>query len=428
MALYNYSTFGQLKAQLARLLSDELMVFWQDSELGIYLNAALREWNSIARTFRDRGTFTTNTTDTFYDLRDVLENGAGEKFLDPVITDAQLLTQAKLMLMEPSVGFTDGLSQEDFDEAFARRRHQFQLETGLVISETTAQVITSGAGRVQFVDDSIIDIRRASWLSLDGAYTTLYREDGFVSQSFTPTWAQQSATPRRYSIYPDPLLTLQLLPPPSDNGSLILQTISSGEVLDDFTPFILWGVLADVLSNSGPSNDPLRVEYCEARWKEGIIVGRQVVTVQQAFINGVSVSTSSVFDADSFKPRWATVGVPRTLHVLGSNLVAVSPRADGIYSVMIDAVRNAPQLVSDSDTLPIGREYLDVILGYAAHLAAFKQGGAEFQATYGDYDAFVKTALGYTNRMGAQNFDFPTLVDRVKREEEQVALRQEQVA
>ncbi len=91
-------------------------------------------------------------------------------------------------------------------------------------------------------------------------------------------------------------------------------------------------------------------------------------------------------------------------------------------------MRNAPQLVNDSDELPIGREYLDIILNYAAHLAAFKQGGAEFQATYDSYDAFVKTALAYTNRMGAQNLDFPTLVDRVKREEEQVALRQEQVA
>lgn len=424
---YTYQTFGELKAQLGRLLSDESSVFWTDSEKSIYINATLREFNSISRMFRDRGTFPTVVNQTFYDLRDVLENGAGEKFLDPVVTDAQLLTQAKLMLMEGNT-FSDGLSQDDFDEAFVRRRNQFLLETGLVISQVIAQVITSGEGRVQFVDDAIIDIRRASWLTLDNAIRTLYREDEFIAQSFTPTWPQSPATPRRYSIYPDPLLTLQLLPPPSDNGSLILQTISSGEVLDDFTPFILWGVLSDVLSSTGPSNDPLRVQYCDQRWQEGIIVGRQAVTVQQGFINGQPVSTSSVFDADSFKPSWTTPGAPRSLHVLGSNLVAVSPVADGIYSIMIDAVRNAPQLVDDTDPLPIGREYLDVILGYASHLAAFKQGGAEFQQSFDNYDAFVKSALAYTNRMSAQNLDFPTLVDRVKREEEQVSLRQEQVA
>lgn len=425
--MYTYSTFAQLKAQLARLLSDEGMVFWQDVELGILLNATLREWNSISRMFRDRGTFPTVANQTFYDLRDVLVNGAGEKFLDPVVTDAQLLTQAKLMLMEGDT-FSDGLSQNDFDEAFVRRRNEFLLATGLVISATAAQVVTSGDGRVQLADDSIIDVRRASWLTLDNAIRTIYREDEFIAQSFTPTWPQSPATPRRYSIYPDPLLTLQLLPPPSDNGSLILQTISSGEVLDDFTPFILWGVLSDVLSSTGPSNDPLRVQYCEARWNEGIIVGRQAVTMQQGFINGQPVSTSSVFDADSFRPSWTTTGTPRSLHVLGSNLVAVSPVADGIYSIVIDAVRNAPQLVDDADELPIGREYLDVILGYASHLAAFKQGGAEFQQSFDNYDAFVKSALAYTNRMSAQNLDFPTLVDRVKREEEQVTLRQEAVA
>lgn len=425
---YTYANFGDIKAQLGRLLSDESSVFWTDGEKGVYINSALREWNSIARVFRDRGAFSTVANQTFYDLRDVLTNGASEKFLDPVVTDAQLLTQAKLMLMEPSVGFSDGLSSDDFNEAFVRRRNQFLLETGLIITETTAQVVASGDGRVTLASDAEIDIRRASWLSLDNVSTTLFREDGFTSQSFTPAWPQVPGTPRRYSIYPDPLLTLQLLPPPSDNGSLILQTISSGEVLDDFTPFILWGVLADVLSNTGPSNDPMRVEYCNQRWGEGVIVGRQVVTVQQALINGRPVSTSSVFDADTFKPNWTTVGTPRSLHVLGSNLVAVSPVADGIYSVVVDAVRNAPQLVDDADTLPIGREYLDVILGYAAHLAAFKQGGSEFQATFSDYDAFVKSALAYTNRMSSQNLDFPTLVDRVKREEEQVSLRQEQVA
>ncbi len=426
---YTYADFASLKAQLAGQLSDVSMVFWTDTELGILINSALKEWNAIARMFRDRGIFPTNLTDTFYDLRDVLVNGSMELFLTPTVTDAQLLQQGKYMLMEPdpdnNTTFSDGISLEDFNDGFTRRRNQFLLETGMIISQPASQVVN--VGRVQIADDSVIDVRRASWQNQLDVVTSLFREDEFASSSFSPLWTQSAGTPRRYSIYPDPLLTLQLIPPPGDTGSLVLQTISSGSVLDDFTPYILWGVLADICSSPGPSGDPLRANYAEQRFQEGIITGRQVVTVMQAYINGSPASTASVFDFDSFKPLWMTqTGVPKVIGVLGANLIAVVPKASVINSVTIDCVRNAPKLVADSDLLPIGREYLTTIINYAAHLATFKQGGTEFQATWGDYDAFVKLALAYNNRMNGQNVYFETLVDRAQREEKQLPLREEQ--
>lgn len=426
---YNYETFAGLKTSLSQVLSDVDMVFWTNTELEILLNASLREWNALARMFRDRGSFNTVTGQTFYDLRDVLANGDSELFLAPTVSDASLLQQGKYLLMEPepndAVTFSDGVTADDFNVGFTRRRNQFLLETGLIISEAS-QVVN--AGRVVIADDSIIDIRRASWQDIDGNLKTLFREDEFASSSFTPLWTQQSGTPRRYSLYPDPLLTLQLLPPPADIGTLLLQTISAGAVLDDYTPAILWGVLADICSAPGPTNDPLRSQYAEQRFKEYVIAGQQVTTAMQCYINGRPASLNSVFDFDTFKPTWTTQGVPKTVGMLGSNLVAVAPVANGEYSVIIDAVRNAPKLVNDADPVPIGREYLDVILNYASHLATFKQGGAEFQATFGDYDNFVKTALAYNNRMNAQNIYFETLVDRALREEKQVPLREEAVA
>lgn len=428
---YTYSTFAQLKTSLSQQLSDTGKVFWTDAELGILLNSALREWNAISRMFRDRGIFATNATDTFYDLRDILENGSLEMILAPTVTDVQLLQQGKLMLMEPNpddnTSFSDGISVEDFNDGFVRRRNQFLLQTGLIISQPATQIIN--AGRVTIADDSVIDIRRASWRTLSDVVTTLFREDEFASSSFSPRWPQSASTPRRYSIYPDPLLTIQLIPPPADIGTLLLQTISSGAVLDDFTPYILWGVLADICSSPGPSSDPLRASYAEQRYQEGVIVAQQAVTVMQAYINGAPVTTASVFDFDSFKPLWMTVtGTPKAIGLLGSNLLAVCPRANGIYSVTVDVVRNAPKLVNATDTLPIGREYLTLIINYAAHLATFKQGGSEFQQSWGDYDAFVKGAMEYNNRMNGQNLFFETLVDRAQREEKQVPLREEAVA
>jgi hypothetical protein len=431
MAPYSYSTFASLKTALAINLSDPNKIFWTDAELGIYLNAAFREWNSIARMFRDRGQFATNTSDLFYDLRDVLVNGDGEAFLSPVITDSQLLTQAKYMLIEPSpdndTSFTDGFSLANFTNSFAQRRNQFLLETGLVISQPTVQVVSSGEGRVVLSDDSVIDIRRATWTDFDGNITQLTREDEFTASAFSPTWPQSGGTPQRYSIYPDPQLTMQLIPPPVDNGILTLQTISAGTVLDDFTPSILWGVLIDVLSSPGPGNDPLRIQYAEQRWAEGIVVGKQAATVMQSYINGIPVTTESVYNYDTFKPSWMVAGTPQSIGLLGSNLAAVVPKADGVYSVVMDCVRNAPQL-TDDDPVTFGREYVNIFIDYATHLASFKLGGAEFQATYSAYDAFVKAAIAYNNRMSAQNLNYDTLVDKAQQQEEEVGLRKVQVA
>lgn len=428
---YTYETFADLKTALAVQLSDPDKVYWVDAELGILLNAAFREFNSIARIFRDRGAFETNTSDLFYDLTTVLENGAGDLILAPAITDANLLVQAKYMLVEPEpdddTSFTDGFSLANFTNAFTQRRNQFLLETGLVISQPAAQVVSAGEGRIALADDSIIDVRRAAWTDLDGNVTQLTREDEFTASVFSPSWAQSPGTPQRYSIYPDPVITLQLIPPPVDNGTLTLQSISSGTVLDDFTPVILWGVLADVLSSPGPGCDPFRAQYAEQRFTEGIAIGRQVATVLQSYINGVPVSTQAIYDLDLFAPSWMTAGVPASVALLGSNLIAVSPKADGIYSITLDTVRNAPTLV-DGDSVPLGREYLNVIIDYAAHLAVFKQGGDEFKATLPQYETFVKTAVAYNNRMNAQNLNFPTMMDKARQQEQQQPLRQEMMA
>lgn len=429
---YNYATFDEIKTKAALRLSDGDRVFWQSSELGIYINSALREWNAISRIFRDRGVFITVANQVFYDLRTLLLNGDGEAFLSPTVTDAELLTQAKFQLIEPSptddTSFTDGFDLSDFNNAFEQARNQFLLDTGIYISQPTAQIVAAGDGRVTFDDDSIIDVRRATWTDSSGNITQLMREDEFTSASFSPIWPQDPSTPQRYAIYPDPLLTIQLIPAPTDTGTLTIQSISSGTVPDDFTPFILWGALANVLAAPGPGGDNLRASYAAQRYAEGIIIGKQYATLQQGYINGVPANTESVYDLDTFQPSWMTAGTPTSIAALGPNLIAVAPVANGVFSVMIDAVRNAPQLVNVDDPFPLGREYLDIFLDYVCHLAAFKQGGAEFQATFPQYDSFVKAAIAYNNRMSAQNLNFDTLVDKAMQQEIQQNLRTEQVA
>lgn len=427
---YAYANFGDLKAALGQLLSDVNSVFWTDTEKGILINAALREWNALSRMFRDRGSFNTVASQVFYNLPDVLENGNAELFLAPTVSEAMLLQQGKYMLMEPNpddnTTFTDGITALDFSEGFADKRSQFLLETGLIITEVDQ---VTNAGRVTLANDAIVDLRRVSWLTQAGALQALFREDGFVANVFDPLWTTRTGTPRRYSLYPDPLLTLQLLPPPNDTGTLKLQVIlATSTLLDDYTPAVLWGVLADICNGPGPGSDPFRAAYCEQRYGEYVIVGQQAQTVMQAYLGGNPVPTNSVFDLDTFHPTWTTPGVPKRLGSLGANLVAVAPVASSEHSVIIDSVRNAPRLVAETDSVPLGREYVEILLNYCLHLASFKQGGEDFQKTFVYYDEFVKAALAYNNRMNSQNIYFETLVDRSLREEKQQPLREEVVA
>ena len=424
---YSYKTFAELKTALSQQLADLDKVFWIDVELGIYLNAALREWNAIARMFRDRGTFDTAPLTPFYDLRTELHNDQLEFFLAPTVTDDQLLVQAKYMLMEPNpdnqTDFTECFLLADFTNAFANRRNQFLMQTGLITTQPLSQAVTAGDGRVLITDDTVIDVRRAAWDD-----SPLFREDEFTSFAFSPSW-RTPGVPQRYSLYPDPLLNLQLIPPPATDGTLSLLTISSSaQLLDDFTPFILWGVLADVLTGPGAGDDPMRSQYAEARFQEGILIGKMAATVLQAYIDDDPVATQSVFDLDAFQPDWGDVGTPSTLATIGANLVAVAPQAASAYTVTIDAIRNAPQMVNAGDSVPIGREYLNIILDYANHLAVFKQGGADFQETLPLYDSFVKGALAYNARVNAQNLNIETMLDKAQAMEKEVALRPQEEA
>lgn len=74
---------------------------------------------------------------------------------------------------------------------------------------------------------------------------------------------------------------------PSNNGSIgllyvaLAQTLTGAGVTfavpDDWTPYILYGTLAELLASDGPSFDPVRAGYCSQRYQEGIELARIVL-------------------------------------------------------------------------------------------------------------------------------------------------------
>jgi hypothetical protein len=439
MSGYTHTTFLQARTELLARLQDSAAVKWTQTatygEVGQAIQEALRYWNAATGYFRARGAFNTVPGVAFYDLPANLVDGSGTYLCGYTLKDRDLLTQIQYHLLEPTdtVGWTwpgtEMFTLTDVVSALERRRNQFLLETGAVLTRSTMASGVAPVGRVA-VADSVVDIRRMAWMDAANAYTNLWREDEFGAQAFGSSWnLSPAATPERFSVSVTPPITVQIIPPCSNTGTLELiavQTpasldVSTGVLMnvpDDFCWAVKFGAMADLLGKAGQAFDPSRASYCEQRYREGVELCRLSLGPLQALVNDSPVQIGSVQELDSFSAGWQNQsGAPAILGVMGKNLVALSKVPDaGPYSVTLDVVRNAIIPVLDGDYLQVGREELDAILDYAQHLLSFKLGGVEFQATASHYDRVRRLAIIRNEELRAAS-TFQDLLDEESRRE-----------
>lgn len=446
---YSWLTFTQAKLALANRLSDVGKVFWLDAEVGGYLLESLRTWNSIAQFYRDRTTFNTQPGIAFYDL--TLETnpnsstgGTGMGANNPpallgyTLTDRDLITDIEYHLIEPittdftlaTPSLTEQFTLNDIVRAIERRRNLFLLLTGLNLSHS--QVVYTGDRTP--LSDSIQMVRRVSWLNSEGVYTPLWRENEESANFLHPGWAINGEKPIAYSMFQPPPVTIQVIPISDDIGTLDLVTVNNPidlnevtEVLlnipDDWAWVVKWGALADLLGRDGQAFDPVRSEYCEKRFEEGVRFALLGATINQAVLDGITVAPSDLNDFDSLSPTWQNTSVATDsnltdIAILGRNLVALSPVPDANpHSIQLDIVRNMPIPVAGGDFIQIGREHFDAILDYATHLAMFKVGGAEFTATQGLANNFLQQAMFHNQYLKAEAKDYDLSQGYSKKEE-----------
>ena len=106
----------------------------------------------------------------------------------------------------------------------------------------------------------------------------------------------------------------------------------------------------------------------------------------------------------------------------GLNYVAFSPPADGSTTISLDVTRTAQLPWGDSDFIQLGRELYSPVLDYCVHLAMFKVGGAEFQATMPLLENFFEMCSNYNKRMEACSRLWRDM-DKVTNAEEMTRLR-----
>jgi hypothetical protein len=425
---YSHTSFAQLKTALAQRLGDTGGVYWLNGsngalsdELGQYILEALRTWGLFTGYWRDTGTFNTAASTAFYDIS-TLQNTGGSFLLNSTVTDRTLSGVMQYHLLEPATGNTwtgtEQFTLADVTGALTKRRDLLLAEVGATITRTT-QPIAANAKTFDVADTTLL-IRRLAWTSGGVTWPVLtddinnqrnYGFDFMNTADIPATYSSSSVQPLRYVI----------APPPSANGTLDMLSVQSGAALnasgialgvpDDMSWIVKWGALADLLGREGPGQDLPRSYFCERRWNLGIEAAKQYPTVINIQIAGQDLSPESIDRLDMYNLNWqSTTGVP---DMVGSyrNYVALSTAPNGIYSVLLDVVAKAVLPSVDADFIQIGREYLDPILDYAEHLAAFKSAGYEFKNTYKGAANFFSAALGYNQRLAAQS---PTIKELIR--------------
>lgn len=442
---YSHLTWLQLKTALLTRLGDS--VFWTDdtavlSEAHVYLQEAMRVWAATAFWWKERVTFALTQNIHWYDL------AAKIGTLSNSVTDSLLLGEIQYHFLEPlSLTSWTGSAQftlAEITEAMERRRNQLLLETGIVLAVDTLSVASPPQGRVDTtaLDPDPIDIRRVAWKSASGVFSTLWRADEWEAEGIKPGWKQTPEDPPIvYSVAVTPPLSLQLVPAPAANGNVELVTVKNGAVPnvvagvslgipDNLAWIVKYGVMADLLGRESQSRDMARARYCERRWREGVEIAKRYTTVMQAEVNGVNKLISSVHDLDALKPSWqnTAAGTPVDVGLAGLNLVAVSPQPSATaVSLTLDIVRPAPIPATDATTVQLGPEELNAIIDYAHHVASFKQGGAEFEATERQYENLLRLANVHRERLAATTRYLEPLYERTQREEDQRPRQEEAV-
>jgi hypothetical protein len=429
---YATTTLTQAVADVSGRLADPTNVRWSVAEITALLQEALRTWSALTGSYRQTVVWPTSASVPFYDLGSIVPTLCGS-----TLTVADLIAQMELALLEPvNVTGWSGSTQftnADLVSAIQRRRDQFLLETAMVLTRTTPIINPTMGGRIGLAE-AIATVRRVAFTNSSGTQP-LTRDDVWGFSHFAPSFVQQAGRPPQvpftYSVGETPPLVMQIVPPPSDRGTLDLLTVNRGAPLDPTVPTPLgipddwvwvvgFGALADVLSKDGLAADPDRAAYCQSRWTQGVTAAKTRAWVLAARINNVDQVVNALQEADAFSPLWQSAsGRPVTLLTTTGALVALSPVPNAVFGASADVVVNAPVPVLPTDFLPVGPELLDGLYDYVEHRCLFKEGMPALTSSQSLLERFYALAGLEISLETAQSPNRVALAEQTRRSEGQ---------
>ena len=433
---YSFATLTQAQTDLALRLEDPTSQFWQTNELTAYIQEALRTWNALTSFWRGDFNFPSQSASEWYNIPQL--TGSLRPY---TLTDNSIYSMVEYHLLEPQTVIyplawsgSQQFSMADLVGATERRLNEVLGVTGCTISNITSSAVP---GRT-FLPDSVIDIRRIGFTTSGniligyglGGYGAggyggvtpgwfgtlpLWEEDSWGEQSydFSEYATGPAGTPKTWLRSTQPQLSFDVVPPlgvPGTydllviNGTTPLSTNSSTPlgIPDDWAWVVKWGVLADLLSRESLVKDVPRAAYANSRYRQGLQLMQEAAALLSIRSNGIPLPIDSIRAIDEYNPLWQVqmLGAPQQCILAGQNLITFAPITDSApYSFTATVVQNAPVPVNPLDTIQVSRDVYDVIIDYSQHLAAFKQGGEEFNATTELLNRFMHEASLYNSRL-----------------------------
>lgn len=164
-----------------------------------------------------------------------------------------------------------------------RVQQDFMLATGMIITRTPIPAQTGKA--LYDLPVNSIRPRRLTWTGTDLMTRVLTQADTWeLDNGDLTSWQQSRGVPIAWQENQLQQQQVGIAPLPNTSGSIGLLYIALATTLtglgitftvpDDWTPYIMYGALADLLGSDGESYDPARAEYCQKRYDEGIELAR----------------------------------------------------------------------------------------------------------------------------------------------------------
>lgn len=427
MANHKHTTRAEFRTKVQQKLGEE-NVHWTNAELNLSIDEALLTFGAISGFWKENVFLNTQENKIIYDL--FVDPIVGIDLIKPSVKYSTVFNWLNRDLLE-NITFLNPISEflelDVYAKALEAKYNQYQQLTSLVLKQQEFNIPANQ--HVVSLPDDLIDIRRISFVDEFIEYSLDEADEESIHLNCDAL--NEFGTPQFYSIVYDDTKNLHIHPAPSVVGKLKLIYISAATEADledenvilnlpnNLVPYIKYGILADIFSNEGVFNDPIRAAYCQQRWEEGILIGRNYNSALIAKTNAIKqIGLDSLNNVDLYSDNTKVRTSPTILGFAGFNIFRIDVVPSAVqYSVIVTVVANAKLPVNDADFIRIDLEYVDTLADYVVHLAKLRNGSAEVAMTNNLKDNFLKTAINHNRRLLQAGITFDNLMDITKKQE-----------
>lgn len=440
---YNHTNLEGFRTSIAAALGDEKMVFWPAAEIDLLIEQALLTFGGLS-SFWKRELFVDTEANKY--LYDLFEDTNDLTDIKPSITFGKLVDWLNIDLIEnlstgsPASAY---LTLEELLNLIVSKYNTFQAQTQLILTKTENINVPPQQNqihlgndiidlvRVVFVDDLAVPPVEYILKKIDEAELGYIETDSLTEENIPAYYSTVFGSPNDIKLYPIPNVhgTLRIISVNSHIGNVDEDAIIN--LPNNLVPYLKYGVLSEIYSKDGLWNIPSKKAYCESRWEEGIIVGKNYNSISLAKVDNIFVMMDSLHSLDLFCDYTKSKLPPTLLGVAGFNIFAIDLIPESIdfleHSIGLVTNLNAPIPVNNADPIDIAKEYIECIGNYVVHLAQTKCGIAELTQTNSARKDLIQKAVGQNLRLKLKASSLLKLMSTSKQEEKEVKRIPEQI-